>query len=94
MKRFTYYNPTKVFLGSEVLENLGTTIAEKGQKILLLSGKGSVHKNGVFQNVVGILHQSNIQWVSYEGIQPNPLLKDVQSAVELAKKEDIDAVLA
>jgi alcohol dehydrogenase len=94
MKSFTYYNPTKVFVGSDVLESVGTTIQEKARKVLLLTGKGSVHKTGVYQKVLDILRQNDIHWITYEGIQSNPLLQDVQAAIDVAKKEDVDAVLA
>jgi alcohol dehydrogenase YqhD (iron-dependent ADH family) len=94
MKRFTYYNPTKVFFGEDILDRFGTVIAEKARKILILTGRKSVYTNGIFEKVVSALKDFEIQWVVYDNIQSNPILNDVHNAIQIAKTENIDAILA
>jgi len=94
MKRFTYCNPTKVFFGEDILDRFGSLVAEKARKVLLLTGKKSVYQNGIFDKVVQILKGFDIKWIVYDNIQSNPVLSDVHNAIQLARTENIDAIVA
>ena len=45
---FTYYNPTKIYFGKNSLENLSDELANYGKNVLLMYGKGSVKKSGLY----------------------------------------------
>lgn len=94
MKRFTYCNPTKVFFGEDTLDRFGSLVAEKARKVLLLTGKKSVYQNGIFEKVVQILKEFDINWIVYDNIQSNPILSDVHNAIQIARTENIDAIVA
>lgn len=45
MHNFTYFAPTKLYFGKNVIENLGSEIKALGDKVLLVYGGGSIKKN-------------------------------------------------
>jgi hypothetical protein len=57
-------------------------------------GKGSIHKNGLHQMLLNEFEKNDISVVPFSGIQPNPLVSDIENAIELGRNEDVDAVVA
>ncbi len=94
MENFIAYNPVKLYFGKNVLEKLPDEVKNLGKKALLITGKGSVKKFGYFNQVKNQLEKSGIEIVHFEGIKPNPTLKDAEKAVALAKEHQIDFVVA
>mgnify|MGYP000560184468 CR=1 FL=1 len=94
MKRFMYFNPTKVYFGKGVIDSLGSTISESAKTILLVYGKSNIRKNGLLDAVKNELSKNGIKIIEFSGIQTNPNIKNVRTAISLAKENDIDAVLA
>lgn len=91
---FEIYNPVHIHFGKDVLKKLPETILEYTKKVLLIYGKGSVVKNGYYQIVIDILNQAGIELVEYSGIRPNPVVSDVEAAVQKGIEEDVGLVLA
>jgi len=71
-----------------------SSLKNYGNKFLLIYGKGSVVRNGYYQQVVEILKSANIDFCEFSGIKANPILSNVYKAVELCKKENVDTILA
>lgn len=94
MNNFDYYNPTKVVFGKGTHEKLPQEIAQHttGKKVLLTYGGGSIKTNGVYDSVVSALRDYTI--VEFGGIEPNPEYDTLMKAVELAREESVDFVLA
>ena len=94
MKNFTINNPTILHFGKDVLKDLSKAANEFGKKILLMYGKGSVIRNGYYQSVVDILRKENFTITEYSGIKPNPIVEDVEKAVETGIKNEVDLIIA
>jgi alcohol dehydrogenase YqhD (iron-dependent ADH family) len=95
MQNFDFHNPTRLILGRDTIPELGKYIAEYGnKKVLLLYGKGSIMKNGVYDQVVKSLKDHGIEYVEMSGVRPNPVLSKVVETVALMKKEKVDAIVA
>ncbi|MFW6019284.1 MAG: iron-containing alcohol dehydrogenase [Bacteroidales bacterium] len=94
MENFTYYNPTKLHFGRDVVSSLGNSAQKYGKKALLIYGKGSIKKNGIYDQVANQLKNNNIDFIEYSGIKSNPLVDDVDAAVEKARKFEVDMVIA
>jgi alcohol dehydrogenase YqhD (iron-dependent ADH family) len=94
MNNFSFYNPTKIIFGKDTIGEIGKEINLRNiKKVLLLYGKGSILKNGVYDTVVNSLKENNVEFVELGGVQPNPVLSKVLEAVELARKENAEAIL-
>ncbi len=95
MKNFDFHNPTRLVFGKDTIKDMGAYIKSYGdKKVLLLYGKGSIFKNGVYDTVVSSLKENHIEYVEMSGVRPNPVLSKVIETVEFMKKEKVDAILA
>ncbi|WP_312649178.1 iron-containing alcohol dehydrogenase [Proteiniclasticum sp.] len=95
MKNFDYHNPTRLVFGKDTIKDIGKFVSEYGdKKVLLLYGKGSIFKNGVYDEVVQSLDKYGIDYVEMSGVQPNPVLSKVRETVDFMKKENVDAIVA
>lgn len=92
MKEFVFYNPTQIVFGENQTKNIGRYF--KNKKCLFLYGGGSIKHNGIYDKVVESLKKYNVSFVEKSGVKPNPVLSFVYETIELAKKENIDCILA
>lgn len=56
---FNYYNPTKIYFGKDSLNNLEKELKNYGETVLLVYGKNSIKKNGLYDKVIEILKSAN-----------------------------------
>lgn len=94
MNNFTYYSPTKLVFGKNVIDELGKAANKFGKKALLVYGKGSVLKNGSYEDVIQQLTSNNFEVFEYSGIKSNPTHTDVDKAAELGRKNNVDIIIA
>lgn len=94
MENFIAYNPTKVHFGKNVVSDLGETARSLGKRILLMYGKGSVLKNGSYDDVKRQLDSIGAEVFEYSGIKPNPLVTDVDEAAKTGRDNEVDFIIA
>lgn len=92
--KFEYQNPTRIIFGAGMLSRLGEVAREHGTKALLVTGGGSVKRNGVFERAVASLKAAGVSAVECSGVEPNPRLSSVKRGGEIAKTEGCDVVVA
>ena len=93
MLNFNYSIPTKIFFGKGQVEVLGEQIKNYGSKVLLTYGGGSIKKNGVYDKVVNILKDNNIEFWELGGIDPNPRIDSVREGIKICRENGIDFIL-
>ena len=91
---FNYYNPTKIYFGKTALDNLKSELDNYGNNILLVYGKASIKKIGLYDKVIDILKESDKNVVELEGIKPNPTYEQMMKGAELVRENNIDLILA
>lgn len=94
MENFTAYNPTTLHFGKDVLTSLGSKLKEYGNKVLLVYGKGSVKKSGLYDQVTEYLKSAGLEVFEYSGIKSNPIIEDVDSAAAIGRRHNVDVILA
>jgi alcohol dehydrogenase YqhD (iron-dependent ADH family) len=94
MENFRIENPTVLHFGKDVIKNLGKTIAPIGKKVLLVYGKGSIKKNGIYDAIIEQLKLIQVEVAEYSGIKSNPVIEDVDAAAEVGRKFQPDLILA
>ena len=72
MYNFIYENKTKVFFGRGCVKEFLTCLIKDYNTILIGYGQGSVKKNGIYDEVLGILMREGKTVVEFPGIMPNP----------------------
>ncbi len=95
MNNFIYENKTKVFFGKGgVKEYLGSVLKNYGETVMLAYGGGSVKRNGVYDEITGILNAAGKRIVEFSGIMSNPTYAKVQEGAKLAKENNVNLILA
>lgn len=95
MKEFTYYYPTKVYFGEgSATKALSAELPKFGRTVMLAYGGGSVKKNGIYDEIKSLLKDSKKEIVEFSGIMSNPTYKKVQEGAALARKYNVDFIIA
>lgn len=95
MNNFIFQNATKVYFGKGcVKEYLSSLIGQYGSTVLLAYGGGSIKRNGIYDEVTGILKAAGKTVVEFPGIMANPTYAKVQEGARLAREHRADAILA
>jgi hypothetical protein len=94
MENFVMFNPTSLHFGKGVIGGLNASISQLGKKVMLVYGKGSVKKNGIYDQVIAQLKIAGCEIIEYSGIKSNPVFEDVDAAAALGRKHDISAIVA
>ena len=73
MNNFIFENKTKVYFGKGgVKEYLGSLLGNYGETVMLAYGGGSIKRNGVYDEIMGILNAKGKRVVEFSGIMSNP----------------------
>ena len=95
MENFVYEYPTKVYFGKGAAErHLPGILSAYGSNVLLAYGGGSIKKNGVYEEITGILKAAGKNVTEFTGIMSNPTWEKVREGAGLAREHKIDLVLA
>lgn len=95
MNNFIFENGTRVVFGKGcVKEYLGCFSRHFGETVMLAYGGGSIHKNGIYEEVVSILKAAGKRVVEFSGIMPNPTYEKVLEGAKLAKENNVDLIVA
>lgn len=93
MNNFTYSIPTVIHFGRDQLSRL-TELRERGTKVLLVYGGGSIKRSGLYDAAVKILTDAGMVMTELSGVEPNPRIESVRRGVELCRENGIEMVLA
>jgi alcohol dehydrogenase YqhD (iron-dependent ADH family) len=94
MENFVSNNPTALHFGKGVADNLSKTLNLRNRNVLLVYGKGSVKRSGLYNNVMDQLNAAGANVAEFGGIKPNPRVEDVDSAAALGRTHRADLILA
>ena len=95
MNTFTYRYPVTVYFGGKAAEkNLPAELARVGQNVMLAYGGGAIKRNGVFDELMGLLTAAGKTVTEFSGIMSNPTYAKVQEGARLARENNIDFILA
>lgn len=94
MDNFSFQCATKYCFGRDQRKTVGSRIKPFASKVLLVYGGGSIKRNGVYDDVTKSLKEEGISFVELSGIQANPTYEKVLEGIEIAKKEQVQLILA
>jgi len=89
--QFTYKNPTQIEFGQGKI-TLIKELIPKDKNILVVYGKGSIKKNGIYNQIVDALE--GFTWCEFGGVEPNPTIETLDKAVAFGREKNIDYILA
>jgi len=92
---FTFQIPTKIIFGRGKETCIGGELKAAGvNRVLFVHGRESIKRTGLFERVADSLDKNNIGYIEFGGVASNPVLSHTREGVEMAKSEQMDAVLA
>lgn len=95
MQNFTFHNPTILDFGKDKEMQIGQHITNFGiKKVLLTFGSNRIKNDGLFDKVVTSLASHSIQFVECGGIISNPILSKVYEGIDIARNNQVEAVLS
>lgn len=95
MNEFVYSYPVKVCFGEGAAKkHLAAELKKYGQRVMLAYGGGSIKRNGIYEEIKGILEEAGKTVIDFSGIMPNPTYAKVQEGAALAREKQIDFILA
>ncbi len=92
--KFEFQNPTQIIFGAGTISRLGEIAAKSGNRALLVTGGGSVKRNGTFDSALKSLTDAGISIFECEGVEPNPRISSVKRGAEIARRNECDMVIA
>lgn len=95
MESFSFCNPTQIEFGAGKEKEIGKHLHVNHVKSVLLTyGSERIKNDGLFDTVVASLKAHDICFVELGGIVSNPLLSKVYEGIEMAKVNQVDAILS
>lgn len=91
MQNFSFHNPTRILFGEGRIADISREVPP-GARILIAYGGGSVVKTGTLAETK--LALKGFTLFEFGGIEANPTYETLMQAVELARREQIDFLLA
>lgn len=95
MDKFVYQYPVHQYFGKGCAESaIKEEMARVGKNVLLAYGGGSLKRTGLYDKILGWLHECGKNVVDFGGIMPNPTYAKVQEGAQLVRQLGIDFILA
>ncbi len=92
--QFEFGIPSQVSFGAGSVKKIGEVLKGiQAKKVLCVYDQG-VKQAGIVDNVLAYLKESNIEAVEFSKVVPNPPDTILEEGANLAKKEEVDAIVA
>ena len=91
---FSYFLPVNIQFGWNKVDNVADFAAPYGKKALIVTGRTSAKKSGLYDRVVAKLDAAHIEHVLFDQVDANPLTTTALDGAVLAKSENCDMVIA
>ena len=91
---FSYFLPVNIQFGWNKVYNVAEFAAPYGKKALIVTGRTSAKKSGLYDRVVAKLDAAHIEHVLFDQVDANPLTTTALDGAALAKSESCDMVIA
>ena len=91
---FSYFLPVNIQFGWNKVDSVAEFAAPYGKKALIVTGRSSAKKSGLYDRVVAKLDAAHIEHVLFDQVDANPLTTTALDGAALAKSESCDMVIA
>ena len=91
---FSYFLPVNIQFGWNKVDNVADFVKPYGKKVLIVTGRTSAKKSGLYDRVVAKLETAHIDYVLFDQVDANPLTTTALEGAALAKSESCDMVIA
>ena len=89
-----FYQADIDVIGDGKLDRLGELIRAYSDNILLVYGKSSIRKMGLYDEIVTILNRDGIRFTEISGVEANPKMDLVYQGIAIGREKQIGFILA
>ena len=94
MSSYKYYAPKCTLFGYGCLEALGKEMISNGYSRALVVTDTSLIQMGIAGKVFKVLEESSIPYFIFDGVKPNPTVRNVENGLVIAKENQCDFVVS
>lgn len=91
---FSYFLPVHIEFGWNKVDSVAEYVKAYGSKALIVTGRTSAKRSGLYDRVVAKLDAAHIDHVLFDKVDANPLTTTALDGAALAKSEGCDMVIA
>lgn len=91
---FSYFLPVHIEFGWNKVDSVAEYVKVYGSKALIVTGRTSAKRSGLYDRVVAKLDAAHIDHVLFDKVDANPLTTTALDGAALAKSEGCDMVIA
>ena len=91
---FSYFLPVHIQFGWDKVDSVADFAKPYGDKALIVTGRTSAKKSGLYDRVTAKLDAAHIEHVLFDQVDANPLTTTALDGAALAKSESCDMVIA
>lgn len=91
---FNYFLPVNIVFGCGRVSETGQLTKPYGTRALIVTGRSSAKKSGLYDRVKDSLHAAGIDSVLFDKVQQNPLTTTAIEGAQFAKASRCDCVVA
>ena len=91
---FSYYLPVNIEFGCGKVDQAGSFAKPYGKKALIVTGRSSAKKSGLYDRVAASLDAAGISHLLFNKVTQNPLTTTAEEGAAYAKKHGCDMILA
>ena len=91
---FSFIMPTKIVCGPGCISSLIVELQlNNGNKPIIVTDIG-VRNAGILDKITSMLEQKNIEYIVYDGVEPNPKDVNVEEGAKIAREFGADSIIA
>lgn len=91
---FSFQNPTRIHFGKNAMRHLPKELSQYGENVLLVYGKNSIKKMGLYDEVLKILNETGKKVIELAGVKSNPSYTQLLEGARLVRENHINLILA
>ena len=91
---FQYYLPVNIVFGRGKVNEVGALTRPYGKKALIVTGRSSAKKSGLYDRVKSGLEAEGVSTVLFDKVAQNPLTTTAEEGAALAREQGCDVVVA
>jgi len=89
-----HYNPTKIYIGREWLDQIVSENYIRSDRLLIVTGGLGTENSGALAEVLCVLERINIEYSILDGVQTNPKADLVYKGIEFCREHKSTKLLA
>ena len=93
MKAFNYFQPTEIVFGSGRVKEAAEVVSRFGKRCLVVTTPPEGKLTEIYDRVINILKEGNIQVAHFDGVVPNPTTDCISAGAKMAEEFKADVIV-